>query len=923
MKTLLTPARLFAPLGLAVLALFAGQALLASAQANTPAATTWFVDDSINDGLVAHWKFDESGAATALELVNAAHGTLSNGAAITATPSLPAVNFPDLASLALDGTDDRVEVADDAALNPATSFSLAAWVRRQDAALAYLGIYDSGEQANEWWLFIAGSTAGGANNNRFGFGERGVAEVYSAQTIVDTAWHHVAVVKNGDGANNLSFYVDGLPQGTASVGSVTAPSGAKRIGGLLDGASLAHFKGNLDDLRLYNRALTSAEVARLAAGSACVTSGASWAEAYPELQCALGAAAAGDDIWIGEGVYRPGASRAVSFPLKNGVDLYGGFKGLSPGGNETALGQRPVFDPNAPLTILSGDILGDDVPATFSNYGDNSRHVLTAGPGVTALLDRLAVRGGNADDASSPDNQGGGLRQQNNGSLALNEVAFSANRANAQGGAVFIESPLQVSLSHFSANQVGTGTGGAICAASTSVINNSTFIQNQGVNAGAGALYAGLASQVTASTFLSNTAMFEGGAILFEANGTISSSTFSFNRSDAYDGGAIRANSSLTLTNTSFTRNIATNGGAVHTQNAVAGQLKVSNSTFQRNVAFTNDGGAIVANHPALIENTLFLTNTAVDDGGAIYTLFPITITTSDFVSNTAQSGGGAFFFTNATLTGNWFERNKTVGGGAADGGGILAQNGPLVSRDNTFTANKAARFGGAARVAAALMSGDRFYNNRSTSEGGGLTITGNVTVTHAIFDGNIGSLSGAITATGLSNCTNQLNVFNSLFIRNRTNTPGFYADLRLFDLNTRLVNSTLADPSASSHSLQANRCSLEVRNSIFANYILSLVNGTGANAAIAVEDDNLFFNASPVSGVTSGGHSLTADPLFLNPAAQDYRLSAASPAVDAGLDTAVPPILLTDLDGNLRFSGKVDMGAYELNRIFIPLVMR
>ena len=41
----------------------------------------------------------------------------------------------------------------------------------------------------------------------------------------------------------------------------------------------------------------------------------------------------------------------------------------------------------------------------------------------------------------------------------------------------------------------------------------------------------------------------------------------------------------------------------------------------------------------------------------------------------------------------------------------------------------------------------------------------------------------------------------------------------------------------------------------------------------------------SPVRAFKSVG----ADPLFINPAAQDYRLSLGSPASDAGLDSALP----------------------------------
>ena len=307
---------------LAILGLFAGRALLIEAQVQAPTAAIRFVDDSVNDGLAAHWKLDEAGVITAVEFISKANGTLINGANMFFGPLPPGVHFSDLGILNLDGVNDQVDIADNATLDLSTNFSLAAWVKRNSSG-SYDAIYDSGEQANEWWIFIADNV----QNNRLGFGERGIAEIYSTQQITDTNWHHIAVVKNGDTGNNVSFYVDGVASGSGAVGTVTVPSGPKQIGVLLDGSFLANFGGSMDDVRLFNRALSTAEVLRLAQGEGCITDGTSWTSAFRELQCGIAAATAGDQIWIGQGIYRPGVSTNLSFILKNGVNLYGGFLG--------------------------------------------------------------------------------------------------------------------------------------------------------------------------------------------------------------------------------------------------------------------------------------------------------------------------------------------------------------------------------------------------------------------------------------------------------------------------------------------------------------------------------------------------------------------------------------------------------------------
>src|SRR5436190_301007 len=78
--------------------------------------------------------------------------------------------------------------------------------------------------------------------------------------------------------------------------------------------------------------------------------GSSWTNAYTDLQSALSVASSGDEIWVAAGTYEPttGTDRIISFTLKNGVAVYGGFEGA-----ETLLTQR---NPATNVTTLSGNI---------------------------------------------------------------------------------------------------------------------------------------------------------------------------------------------------------------------------------------------------------------------------------------------------------------------------------------------------------------------------------------------------------------------------------------------------------------------------------------------------------------------------------------------------------------------------------------
>jgi len=76
-----------------------------------------------------------------------------------------------------------------------------------------------------------------------------------APVTLDTGWHHLAVVVNGTAAR---FYWDGsaMTMSDSGVSALGIDATNLRIGSGLNGA--------LDDVRVYDRALTEAEVAGLA-----------------------------------------------------------------------------------------------------------------------------------------------------------------------------------------------------------------------------------------------------------------------------------------------------------------------------------------------------------------------------------------------------------------------------------------------------------------------------------------------------------------------------------------------------------------------------------------------------------------------------------------------------------------------------------
>jgi len=72
-------------------------------------------------------------------------------------------------------------------------------------------------------------------------------------------WHHVVAVYGG--GTSVTFYIDGVAQTlTIPAGALNTASGTAYIG-YSGGQNI--FQGDIDDLRLYNRALSAAEVMAL------------------------------------------------------------------------------------------------------------------------------------------------------------------------------------------------------------------------------------------------------------------------------------------------------------------------------------------------------------------------------------------------------------------------------------------------------------------------------------------------------------------------------------------------------------------------------------------------------------------------------------------------------------------------------------
>ena len=153
--------------------------------------------------------------------------------------------------------------------------------------------------------------------------------------------------------------------------------------------------------------------------------------------------------------------------------------------------------------------------------------------------------------------------------------------------------------------------------------------------------------------------------------------------------------------------------------------------------------------------------------------------------------------------------------------------------------------------------------------------------------------------------------VVNSIFARNRAGV-GSGAALHFFNSDglagtATILHTTVVSPTmANGIGIYAGAGAVNLTDTIVSSYKTGI--GKGPSASFT-SDYNLFFQAD--TALPTGSHSIVGlDPAFVNPAADDYHLTDASPAADRGLDVGVT----VDYDGNPRprFGGP-DIGAYEL----------
>ena len=306
---------------------------------------------------------------------------------------------------------------------------------------------------------------------------------------------------------------------------------------------------------------------------------------------------------------------------------------------------------------------------------------------------------------------------------------------------------------------------------------------------------------------------------------------------------------------------------------------------------YGNDVGGLEPNDPSRDENSYHVVTSSGNDASAV--LDGVTIT------------GG-----NANADGPLDEHGDR-------GGGMYVNRGSPTLRDCTFAGNSAHTGGGMFIWAAdPKVTGCTFRANAAERHAGGLAVAEPYlkSVTNCTFSANFAGGSGG----AVWNFEAAPTYVNCLFTGNRAGENG--GAMRNSDSGGyTLVNCTLSDNVAGQRggAIDSDEWPILVNCIFWANRDSS---GMGESAHVRGHYQQPSFNYCCVQGWTGalgGNGNIGADPEFADANGDDYHVAAGSPCIDAGDNSAVPPSLLTDLDGNPRIvNGTVDMGAYEFQGI-------
>ena len=206
----------------------------------------------LTDGLVAYWNFDETSGDTALDSVGSANGTLYGDATRVNGISNGGVQF---------SGDGHMGLLNYSSLNiTVDAITISLWYKPGTNEASF----NSDNQMVAKWLGVSNAYILGycdsSNDIWFGIKADNKLMAYSSVPVDNVnQWYHIVGVYNGSEQIVYINKTAGTP--VANSGNIRSTTQQVRVSGYTNGTE--KLNGTIDDIRIYNRALTADEVAQL------------------------------------------------------------------------------------------------------------------------------------------------------------------------------------------------------------------------------------------------------------------------------------------------------------------------------------------------------------------------------------------------------------------------------------------------------------------------------------------------------------------------------------------------------------------------------------------------------------------------------------------------------------------------------------
>ncbi|TRU76268.1 MAG: hypothetical protein EWV55_07495, partial [Microcystis viridis Mv_BB_P_19951000_S69] len=210
---------------------------------------------SKEQGLAGYWKFDETSGNTVYDLSgNNNNATLINGIQRTVANTNP-ITRPEGKALYFDGVNDYINAGTNASLELTNTLTIEAWINPQKQIQADGGIIVNREGEYEVAVWSDGTIRWAFANSNPGWNW-----INTGYTISIDKWTHIAVSYD---KGLIKTYANGslvhIYDGTGTIGDVFASQDEVRIG-YRQAANSQYFKGQIDEVRIWNVARTQAEI---------------------------------------------------------------------------------------------------------------------------------------------------------------------------------------------------------------------------------------------------------------------------------------------------------------------------------------------------------------------------------------------------------------------------------------------------------------------------------------------------------------------------------------------------------------------------------------------------------------------------------------------------------------------------------------